>query len=285
MLGRYLCVLAMASATSLCPVEAGATAFIGGPISAIAGSGLCNDSHSVPTNTQQDSFTLSAATACAGGAASGAIRGDAATASVGIKASSSGNGIGSSQVAGQISFVDTWLLSVPTGTAQGFFNIPVSITLDGTVSSGAEFGPGFGRFMDYNLTISDAYAPLLPGSSFSALGSITATGTYAQTFNGSVNFYYWGPSSLPSKATVELSLSIPGLYEGTVDFYNTAAIVLDLPEGFSATTSSGLPLAFTTAPPPTDGVPEPLTLSVFAAGLVGAGVIRRRKVARPKSAG
>jgi len=283
---RYFVVLALACAGSLCAGPAGATAQIGGVINAIAGAGLCNDTQSVPNSTAQDSFALSAATACDGGSASGAVRGDAATASIGIKGSSSPSGSSSSQVAGQISFVDTWLLGVPTGTPQGIFTIPVTITLDGSVSPGAVLDNTFGRFMDYNLTISDAYNPLGVGGSFSALGSITASGTYAQTFTGSVNFTSWGPGGLlPSKATVELSMFIPDLVAGDLDFYNTASIALDLPPGFSATTSSGLPLTFATTTPPNDGVPEPLTLSIFAAGLVGAGFTRHRKAVRPTSAG
>jgi hypothetical protein len=276
MIGRHLAMLTIACATSFCAGEAGATALIGGTVSTLAGSGTCNDNKTVSTSTSQDSFALNASTGCSGGSASGSIRGDAATASVGIKGSSSGNGFGSSEMAGEVTFIDKWLLNVPAGTAAGVIHIPVSITLEGNVSSGALFDTTFAGFMTYDLSISDFYAP---SNAFSAIGKITADGNYSETFNGSVNLTYWGPDSLAqTTADVEMTVFIPALIEGTVDFYNTASIALDLPDGFSATTSSGLPLDFATSTPPTDpgnGVPEPLTLSLFAAGLVGAAATRR----------
>jgi len=257
--------------------EANAAAFIGGTISSYAGTGACSDPKFVSNGTAQDTFVLNSAAACGGGSASGAIRGDAASASVGLFATSSGNGFGSSGVAGQVAFTDKWLLTVPVGTSVGYFNVPVSLKLDGSVSPGAVDDASFGRFLDYNLTISDLYNPLAPGNSFSALGKITTPGNFALTFDGSVNLYYWGPGSLPTTALVEMSLFLPALFEGTVDFYNTASITLDLPAGYSATTSSGLPLNFASVPvDPPSGVPEPVTLALFSAGLAGAVAMRRR---------
>jgi hypothetical protein len=78
-----------------------------------------------------------------------------------------------------------------------------------------------------------------------------------QTFNGVVAFSYTGQ---PLPVAVSMSLSVPGLFNGSVDFYNTAWIAMSLPAGFSATTSSGLPLVFAPVPEPSSGV-------LFGAGL------------------
>ena len=75
---------------------AAATATSGGSISLDGGTGACNVTASVPLNTQQDNFLLSRATGCAGTSSSAQLRGSAATASVGLRAASSGNGQGSS---------------------------------------------------------------------------------------------------------------------------------------------------------------------------------------------
>ncbi len=105
----------------------------------------------------------------------------------------------------------------------------------------------------------------------SANGSIASTGAFSQTFNGTVDFRYFGPSSaLPMTAEVIVSLFVPGLNESVVDFCNTASISMVLPTGFSATTSSGLPLIF--AP-----VPEPHTYGMLFAG---AGLVAWRRVAK-----
>jgi hypothetical protein len=252
MLSIRLLVITACAVSSVYTVQAMATASIGGVISVVASSGVCGDSALVPGNTAQDTFLLSGNAACNGEFALVDLRGDAASASVGLLASASGNGFGSSQAAAQVSFTDHWLLTPPVGTAPGTsINIPVSLSLDGDISAGAVFHPGFGRFLDYNLKISDLYGPLSPGGLFSAIGSISATGPYSQTFNGSVNFFYFGGTSLPMTAVVELSLSVPGLLEGTIDFYNTASVSIDLPPGFTATTSSGVPLDVADVPLPT----------------------------------
>jgi len=119
----------------------------------------------------------------------------------------------------------------------------------------------FNRFLDYGLSVRDLYAGLSATTLFAANGAISTTGAFTQTFNGNVNFRYFGPgSALPMTAEVVANLFLPGLDEGVVDFYNTASISMQLPSGFSATTSSGLPLVF--AP-----VPEPRTNAMMLAGL------------------
>ena len=69
------------------------------------------------------------------------------------------------------------------------------------------------------------------------------------------------PRREPLRAAIELSLLMPVLNEGVLDFYNSAAASIQLPAGYSATTSSGLPLV--SAP-----LPEPSPTALLAAGLV-----------------
>ncbi len=122
---------------------AAATATAGGSVSLVGGAGACNVAASVPLNTLQDNFLLSRATACAGTVSSAQIRGSAATASVGLRAASSGNGQGSSQVSAQVSLEDQWLISVPVGTPLGPLTLPVSLHLEGSISPAAVVGrPG-----------------------------------------------------------------------------------------------------------------------------------------------
>jgi hypothetical protein len=277
MLGRHLPVLAIACLATVYCNEAGATATIGGVVGALANTGACNQSVSVPTDTFQDSFVLHTAAACGGGSASADLRGDAGTASIGIRGTSSGNGFGSSQASGAVLFTDHWLLTPPTGTADGtFINIPVKLKLEGSISPGAVLDDTFGRFLDYNLTISDLYFALSPGSAFSALGKISASGTFSETFSGSVNFYNFGSTAAPMTAVVEMSLFLPALLEGTVDFFNAASITMDLPPGFLATTSSGLPLDFAQAPA---SVAEPEAGALMLVGLGLLTFLARRRTA------
>ena len=278
MLGRYLSVLAIACLAIPFGHQAGATAMIGAVIGASAGTGTCRDIKSVPGDTLQDSLALHVAASCSGGSASLDMHADAATPSIGLRATSSGNGIGSSLAGGQVLFSDQWVLTPPTGTAANTnINIPVSLKLEGSVSPGAVFDSAYGRFLDYRLSVNDKYDPLL--HQFLAFGKITATGAFSQVFNGSVDFYNYGTSAFPMTAVVEMELFLPALYEGTVDFFNTASITMDLPPGFSATTSSGLLLDFTQASAP---VPEPETGMSMLVGLGLAGFLARRR--KPETA-
>lgn len=267
---RSLSGLVAAAVAMLLAGESAATANLGGVVALVGGLGTCNYSKLVPLDTLQDTFLLSGATGCSGTAASVDMHGEAATAKVGLRASSSGNGFGNSQAAAQVYFRDHWFITLPAGSAVGTYTIPVSLTLEGSISPGSL--SGFNRFMDYSMSIRDLYSGLSPSTLFTANGSIAATGVFSQVFSGSVDFRYFGPgSALPTTAEVVTSLFLLGLNEGVLDFYNTASISMQLPAGFSATTSSGVQLVF--AP-----VPEPATYALMLAGLgLVAWEARRRR--------
>lgn len=244
--------------------SAGATAQIGGGIgtSFTGGFGSCNRSQRVPLDTAQDSFALSLAASCDGGAASasGALRGDAVSRSVGMQLAAAG----SSSAAAEVRFFDTWLLTVAPGTLPGMFTMPVSFTLDGSVTPGA-FARLGGIFLGYSFSTRDIYSGL-PSSSYAVAGNILSTGSFVQTFAGTVDFRYLGVgSSLQPTAEVEMILRAPQIEFGALDFFNSATASLVLPAGWSATTASGLALSLPVAP----AVPEPSSLALMLLGLVG----------------
>jgi len=242
--------------------DALATANLGGVVSVLAGNGVCNASALVPGNTLQDSFQLDRSTACLGGLASAQVRGNAATGSVGLRVTSLGNGLGSSNAAAQVQFSDQWTIAVPAGTPWGAINLPLTLRLDGTVSPGAKVDPGNGgQFLQYALSIGEPYSfNVLSGN-----GQLSTVGVFSQTFNGVVEFVYSGQ---PLKVAVEMNLTAPGLFEGSVDFYNTATASMRLPAGYSASTSSGLALVFAPIPEPSHGV-------LLAGGLLALALARR----------
>jgi hypothetical protein len=250
--------------------DAHAVAGMGGvvAISMVPGSGSCNVSKLVPLDTPQDRFALGGTSTCDGQSGSADLYGDAANTSVGLRASASG---GQSSVAAQVYSFDRWLLTPPPGTPAGLITIPVTLRLDGTVSGGAD--PGFfNRFLDYNLSINDAYTFGI----FSANGSIATSGSYSLTFSGSVDFRNFNQASLPMTAEAILSLSLPGLAGGVVDFYNTSSASMALPTGFTATTSSGVALPFSSP------VPESGPATLLLLGLAVIGTIARRRMRQPR---
>ena len=99
--------------------------------------------------------------------------------------------------------------------------------------------------------------------------SIGGTGGFDQTFAGLATFTNYGPT-VPTLATFEVSLFMPFLQFGAVDFYNTLSASVDLPPGFSITSSSGMPL-FAVTP-----IPESETYLLLLAGLGAVGAQRRR---------
>ena len=283
---RY--TVAICAGLVLCVTGTNASAaLIGGVAAAHAGgSPGCQDTKAVPLTTVQDHLALSASTACLGESASVDLYADAATTSVGMKAAAnSGVDLGA-QVNAFVGLIDRWVFTLPASVATGtILSIPVSFTLDGSVAPGSSYRSGFSRFMDYVFTISDPQQGFSQfQQTFQKTGSISSPGAYADTFSGIINLINRGPF-FGMVADVEMNLWIPGLESGSIDFYNTAKIFLDLPDGVSVTSSTGLPVTFGTPPvvPEPGSVPEPSTwilLMVGFAGIVGG---RRRLNAKGKT--
>ena len=265
--------LAMACVAVLASTEAAATARLGGTISLQGGYlGSCNVRSLVPTDTAQDSFALAAATLpCLGDSSSVQIRGEAATASIGLRAVSIGDGLGSSKAAAGVSFVDEWRIGVPAGTPIGLISLPVSLRLDGNISPGALWAFNQNRYLEYSLSIGDFAGNGGVGRAFMVNGRLAASGNFSQTFQGNVAFSNLGAGAPPT-AQVSLLLLVPGLIEGQIDFYNTASASVTLPPGYTATTSSGLQLVF--AP-----VPEPATTALMLLGGVALLCMARHRAA------
>lgn len=246
--------------------QASATAQTGGSIS-VSGNSGCLVSRQVPTTTQQDTFGLMASTACNGGSADARIRADASVPSIGLAANAISSGMNSSASA-FVALSDVWTIGVAPGTPVGSsFTLPVSFRLEGNVSPGALYGDRFGRFID----VAGALGQFGTGSSvFQFNTSINGTGNFDQTFAGLATFTNYGPT-VPTLAVLEISLSMPFLQFGAVDFYNTLSATVDVPQGFTVTSSSGTRL-FAVTP-----VPEPETYLLFLLGLgaLGAGRARR----------
>lgn len=259
---RPVILLATACVGLLASSAARATARIGGVVSTSFAEafGACNRSTQVPQDTLQDSFTLNLTAPCAAGSAGGNLKAAAATGSAGLKVFAFGTGA----VAAQVSMIDNYLLTPPPGTPAGNYLIPVSLHIDGTVSAGSTSqNPAF---LSYGLTLRDIYGGNLPPAIFTAYDSVTATGAYSQTFNSSLSMRYFGPGG-GLQTTVELTvqMSVSQLASGTIDFYNTAFASLALPAGWTAVTSSGLPVT---------AVPEPATALLM---LLGVGVVAQRR--------
>lgn len=256
---RLLLLLVGACAAVGASDTASATAQIGGVISATfsAPNPGCNQTAQVPLTTPQDSFALSLAAPCIAGSAGGSVKGNAATGSIGLQVTAGGNGYVSSQV----SLVDLWTLTPPAGTAPGIYAIPLSLQIEGTASGVAVLG----TFLSYTMTALDFNA-LQTGSRLDGIGSVTTPGPYTQIFNGPLNVRYFG-ASLPTKVQLSLQMSVPQLSTGTIDFYNTAFVALALPPGWTAVTSSGLPVAT---------VPEPVPALLLLTGLAVLALRGRR---------
>lgn len=252
-----------------------ATAQLGGALS-LGVNGGCRFDALVPLTTLQDTFVLAGATpslpGCGGLSVSGALRGDAASPAVGLKIVASGP---NTPAAAQVSLVDEWIITPPAGTAAGPVLFPVILTLDGLVAPGSVFQAATGRFLDYTLAISDKYNGLDPLYKFRTDSQITTTGPASLSFSGTVAIRNYNTAAIPMTAVVQLGLSVPNLLAGTVDVFNTASLTMTLPPGFTAVTSSGLPLRFATP------VPEPGTNALWALGLFAIGVAVRQRWKAP----
>lgn len=257
-----------------------ATALLGGVIALnMAGGGsACAFNALVPLTTPQDTFALSGATPslplCGGRTMSADLKGDAATPSVGLKIAASGP---LTTAAAQVSFVDEWIITPAAGTPTGLVMIPVTLSLDGLVAPGSVYAPAVGRYLDYTLAISDKSGFSNPLQVFRNDGQVTATGTFAQTWSGVLALYNYNAPALPMTAVVQLGLSVPNLLEGSIDFFNTASLSMQLPAGFTARTSSGLPLVFEPDDPVVVSVPAPGSAALVALGLLAIGGALRRR--------
>jgi hypothetical protein len=268
---RTLALAAIAAFATLTASEANAVALTGGVVALVGGSGTCNKSQLVPLDTPQDAFTLALSTACSGGSASGELQSDASSTSVGLHVAVSGTG---AQAAAQVGLIDLWTIGVPVGTATGtVFTLPAAVRLEGDIASGSTFGAFFGRFLDYNISLGQLGS--LSGI-VQRTGQVASTGHFDQTFSGLVSFTYFGPT-VATIADFEMQLSVLDLTQGDIDFSHTLSASLALPSGFTATSSSGMPL-FVSSP-----VPEPETLSLMVFGLIA--VTARLKSIRPRRHG
>lgn len=191
---------------------------------------------------------------------------EAAARSIGLKLTASGL---QTTAAAQVSFVDSWIITPPAGTPAGFITMPVSFALEGLVAPGSTLS--FGRFLDHVFTISDPNGGAgNPLQNFQVIGQITTTGVSILNFNGNVSFRNFNQVSLPMTAMVDMTLFAPQLNAGSIDLYNTAVASIALPPGFTAMSSSGIPLVF--AP-----VPEPSAVVLWALGLAEVGFVSRRR--------
>jgi hypothetical protein len=241
---------------------ASATARTGGIISATFSEafGACNKSSQVPQTTLQDSFNLALSASCAAGSVSGTLWADTATGSAGLRVIAAGTGSASAQV----SLHDTYVLTPPAGTAVGTYLIPVRLHIDGSVAAGSTGSSG--SFLSYGMALADGSGSNLPFATFSANSNVTSIGAYSQTFNSGLSVRYFGASSLPTTVDFTVNLTAGQFKDGTLDFYKTALVSLALPDGWSAVTSSGLPVV--------SAVPEPTTAVLL---LLGMGVLAARR--------
>jgi hypothetical protein len=76
-------------------------------------------------------------------------------------------------------------------------------------------------------------------------------------------------------ALVEMTLSVPQLNAGSIDFSNTAVASIALPPGFTATSSSGITSVFLP-------VPDPDAIALWAVGLCALGCLVLRQRVGPK---
>lgn len=246
-------------------------AAIGGTASTIAGSGVCSDNKQVLGSTIQDTFSLHTLASCVGSSDSVDMQASALLASIGLASTATPGGPGAStQTAAQVTLNDTWTFSpvIPLGTS---LTIPVTFTLDGFVSPGAQTQAN--QYLTYNFSIYDGFNGPSGTALFQQVGSINSSGVYNLTFAGNVAISYFGPG-VGMTAHVSMDLTIPELDSGTVDFLNTGRIILALPDGITAQTSSGHSIAFASA------TPEPSTWMLISLGLAALTASRRKSLTR-----
>ena len=75
--------------------------------------------------------------------------------------------------------------------------------------------------------------------------------------------------------TITPNLQVFATGDASADFFNTAYLTLDIPDGVILTSASGV---FLTEPYSETSVPEPASMALFGIGILGTLVVRRRRL-------
>jgi hypothetical protein len=183
---------------------------------------------------------------------------------------------------GGAGWTDEILLTIPGLTAASTNTIDIVLTVEGTYTAIDNNQKGMGNFSFYALSGLDTYAnvdQLAIGATYTSDGT---PGTYStasphqfSTYNGIGDWTALGPETFLGQ--IDISGADPSLrldfdlvqIAGPADFSHTASIWLDLPEGATFESASGVFLS--EASP----VPIPATLVLFGAGIIGLAGIRK----------
>jgi hypothetical protein len=255
--GRLRCALISLVCLGFARLASAQPDSVAGTISVFAGVPNCTDSDQTVPSQLPSAMTSAACTAANGASASGATSADLTTGSVGLEVFANpvvGGYAGGSALA---ALTDQLHFTVP-GLAPGAdLLVRVTFTLAGTFSPDALFQTIYGRYLDYNLSFHD----------FTASGTLTTTPFLGPTTFSEV-------VSIPSPfldANVAMTLFVPGIEQGSVEFLHTATIALDLPPGVTFTSESGV---FLTAP-------EPASTTLGVASLLALACLRQRRLRLP----
>jgi hypothetical protein len=255
-------------------------AFVSSPCfqsSAVSGTTVgCSSSAGTPTTSATLNYTTSAT------ANYGVLKAGGQSSITG--ASGTSNKIDEASSTGTALFQDAWTITGGPGTAGTTGTLQLKFALDGSYnfcSGGVQVFFGLntlngtgGANSSFNFT------PLLSGCS----GAINTTAVLTTTFT------FGSPLDFQvalEGGSVLFDLGVDGSsFWNLEDTASMSAIIVDNSAGapipFDLSTSSGAVLFSQLAPPgvPTTGVPEPISLTIFGAGLIGLGALRRRSRAK-----